>query len=170
MAPPRSVMQRVETELFPEFYADAERTDADLPAVQRADHLAGPELIQQDIANSEGGAPRGRRPPRCSCRPYHPARSGSTSRTTTTRSDEAFVMAAADALRHEYRAIVDAGFVLQLDDPGLAMGWNRDRVRGQDDSTTTARSWRSTSRRSITPSSGLPADRVRLHTCWGNGE
>ena len=40
-------------------------------------------------------------------------------------SDEAFVFAAAEALANEYRAIVDAGFVLQLDDPGLAMGWNR---------------------------------------------
>jgi 5-methyltetrahydropteroyltriglutamate--homocysteine methyltransferase len=40
-------------------------------------------------------------------------------------SDEAYVFAVADAMRHEYRAIVDAGIVLQPDAPDLAMGWNR---------------------------------------------
>jgi methionine synthase II (cobalamin-independent) len=39
--------------------------------------------------------------------------------------DEAYVFAVADAMKHEYRAIVDAGFVLQLDAPDVAMGWNR---------------------------------------------
>ncbi len=34
-------------------------------------------------------------------------------------NDEAYVFAVADAMRHEYRAIVDAGFVLQLDAPRL---------------------------------------------------
>jgi 5-methyltetrahydropteroyltriglutamate--homocysteine methyltransferase len=39
--------------------------------------------------------------------------------------DAAYVFAVADAMKHEYRAIVDVGFVLQLDTPDLAMGWNR---------------------------------------------
>ena len=40
-------------------------------------------------------------------------------------SDEAYLFAAAEAMQQEYRAIADAGFVLQLDCPDLAMGWNR---------------------------------------------
>jgi 5-methyltetrahydropteroyltriglutamate--homocysteine methyltransferase len=40
-------------------------------------------------------------------------------------TDEAYVFAVADGMRHEYEAIVAAGLVLQLDAPDLAMGWNR---------------------------------------------
>ena len=38
--------------------------------------------------------------------------------------DEEFVFALADALREEYRAVVDAGFILQIDDPGVATSWD----------------------------------------------
>src|SRR5208283_3165285 len=39
------------------------------------------------------------------------------------KSDEEFVFAIAEAMREEYRAIVDAGFLLQIDDPDLPDGW-----------------------------------------------
>ena len=38
--------------------------------------------------------------------------------------DETFVFALADALREEYRAVVDAGFILQIDDPGVMTSWD----------------------------------------------
>src|ERR1700739_3930446 len=38
-------------------------------------------------------------------------------------SDEEFVFALADALRDEYRAVVDGGFILQIDDPGVMTSW-----------------------------------------------
>ncbi len=34
-------------------------------------------------------------------------------------NDEEYIFALADAMKHEYKAIVDAGFILQLDDPAL---------------------------------------------------
>ena len=40
------------------------------------------------------------------------------------KSDEEFVVAAAEAMREEYRAIVDAGLVLQIDDPSLPDNWD----------------------------------------------
>ena len=40
------------------------------------------------------------------------------------RTDEEFVYALADAMRDKYRAIVDAGFILQIDDPGIATSWD----------------------------------------------
>ena len=40
------------------------------------------------------------------------------------KTDEEFVFAIADAIREEYLAIVDAGFLLQIDDPDLPDGWN----------------------------------------------
>jgi 5-methyltetrahydropteroyltriglutamate--homocysteine methyltransferase len=39
------------------------------------------------------------------------------------KSDEEFVFAIAEVMREEYRAIVDAGFLLQIDDPDLPDGW-----------------------------------------------
>src|SRR5437667_12809870 len=41
------------------------------------------------------------------------------------KSDEEFLYAFADAMREEYKAIVDAGIILQLDDPCLAEGWDQ---------------------------------------------
>ena len=40
------------------------------------------------------------------------------------KSDEEFLFALGEAMREEYQAIVEAGFVLQLDDPGLPDTWD----------------------------------------------
>jgi len=40
------------------------------------------------------------------------------------KTEEEFLFALADALREEYRAVVAAGFVLQIDDPGLPDWWD----------------------------------------------
>ena len=40
------------------------------------------------------------------------------------KTDEEFIFALAEALREEYQAIVDAGFILQIDDPGLVDWWD----------------------------------------------
>jgi 5-methyltetrahydropteroyltriglutamate--homocysteine methyltransferase len=84
-------------------------------------------------------------------------------------SDEAYVFAVADAMRHEYQAIVDAGFVLQLDAPDLAMGWNR--YVFADKSIDEFRSVAEMHVEAMNSAlDGIPADRVRLHLCWGNSE
>ena len=82
------------------------------------------------------------------------------------KSDEEFLFACADAMREEYKAIVDAGIVLQLDDPCLAEGW--DQVNPEPsvaDYQKLVTSWIDALNHSI---SGLPADRIRLHLCWGS--
>ena len=40
------------------------------------------------------------------------------------KSDEEFMYAVAEAMREEYKAIVDAGLILQLDDPAIAENWD----------------------------------------------
>jgi 5-methyltetrahydropteroyltriglutamate--homocysteine methyltransferase len=79
------------------------------------------------------------------------------------------VFAIADALKHEYRAIVDAGFVLQLDAPDLAMGWNRYVFANSsiDDFRAVAEMHVEAMNHAL---EGIPAERVRLHLCWGNFE
>ena len=79
---------------------------------------------------------------------------------------EKYVFALAEALRVEYRHIVDNGFVLQIDAPDLAMERHTsfaDRPLSEFidfvDMTVAA----------INQGvEGLAADRVRLHVCWGN--
>ena len=87
-------------------------------------------------------------------------------RNTYYKSDDEFLYACADAMREEYRAIVDAGIVLQLDDPCLAEGW--DQVNPEPsvgDYQKLAATWIEALNHAIR---GLAADRIRLHLCWGS--
>ncbi len=83
-------------------------------------------------------------------------------------SHEAYLMALASALSHEYRAIHDAGLILQIDSPDLAM----ERHRFFSD-LTEAEFLRhlelhvAAINRGI---DGIPRDRIRLHVCWGNND
>jgi len=83
-------------------------------------------------------------------------------------SHEAYLADVADAMREEYRAIVDAGFLLQLDCPDLAMA----RHTGFQDLTEAefvARVARHVDAMNAALE-GIPADRLRMHICWGNYE
>jgi 5-methyltetrahydropteroyltriglutamate--homocysteine methyltransferase len=83
-------------------------------------------------------------------------------------SEEAYLAALGDALRVEYEAIVNHGFLLQLDCPDLAMERHmsyQDRPLGDflgfvDRVVATIN----------TALANIPRDRVRLHACWGNYE
>jgi 5-methyltetrahydropteroyltriglutamate--homocysteine methyltransferase len=80
------------------------------------------------------------------------------------QSDETFLLAIADTMHEEYQAIVDAGFLLQIDDPDLQDGWNclpdiplpdyRKYALRVDALNHALR--------------GIPREKVRLHVCWGN--
>jgi 5-methyltetrahydropteroyltriglutamate--homocysteine methyltransferase len=81
-------------------------------------------------------------------------------------SHEAYLMALARELAHEYRAIVDSGLVLQIDAPDLAMDramFHRDLSDAQFVKMCELQV--AAINKGI---EGLPADRVRLHVCWGN--
>jgi 5-methyltetrahydropteroyltriglutamate--homocysteine methyltransferase len=80
-------------------------------------------------------------------------------------TEEAYVQAIAEALKHEYRAIIDAGFLLQVDDAALAnmhdilsidgeqkyLRWAELRIEGLNYALE-----------------GIPEERVRYHLCWGS--
>lgn len=81
-------------------------------------------------------------------------------------TSEAFLAALAEAMRVEYRAIVDAGFVLQLDDPGLPDAWDM-----LDPMPSVAEYQRYATLRVEALNhalEGIPEDRVRFHMCWGS--
>ena len=81
-------------------------------------------------------------------------------------TEEEFLFALADAVHEEYRAVVAAGFVLQIDDPGLPDWW--DMLKPEP----TVESYRRFARLRIDAVNralaGIPEDRVRYHLCWGS--
>lgn len=82
------------------------------------------------------------------------------------KTDEEYLFALADAIRHEYKAIVDAGFVLQLDDPALPDTYDMLVPR------PTIEEYRKFAAVRVEATNhalrGLPEDRIRYHICWGS--
>ena len=164
---------RRDRKLFPDFYRD------ELPSQRRHAAPSVPAVCTGPITYTgqdadparhrqlQGGAARAARyvegvPPRRRAR----AASG-TARTSTTRRDEEFLFAIADAMHEEYKAIVDAGFVLQIDDPGLPDTLGHARPRAQPSrSTASSPSMRVEALNHALR--GIPEDRVRYHICWGS--
>ncbi len=84
-----------------------------------------------------------------------------------TTTDE-YLEAIAGAMKTEYEAIVDAGFYLQIDAPDLAMGRHiMYRDRPDDEFVERAAVHVEALDRAL---ANVPAERVRLHVCWGNYE
>jgi 5-methyltetrahydropteroyltriglutamate--homocysteine methyltransferase len=81
------------------------------------------------------------------------------------RDDEAFLFAIADAVREEYKAIIDAGLQLQIDSPDLLDAWNclpqmtlpdyRDYIALRVEALNHALR-------------DIPAEKLRMHVCWGS--
>lgn len=81
-------------------------------------------------------------------------------------NDEEVVWACAEALKEEYKAIVDAGFIVQIDDPSIAESW--DQVVPEP----TVEDYLAFTQVRVDALNhalqGLPEDRVRFHLCWGS--
>jgi 5-methyltetrahydropteroyltriglutamate--homocysteine methyltransferase len=86
--------------------------------------------------------------------------------TTFYKSDDEYLDALGAAMRDEYRAIVEAGFILQLDCPDLAM--SRTMRFGDLSLEGFLDVCRMHVRVLNAAIEGLPRERVRLHLCWGN--
>jgi 5-methyltetrahydropteroyltriglutamate--homocysteine methyltransferase len=81
-------------------------------------------------------------------------------------TEEEYLWAVADAMRPEYRAVVDAGFLLQVDCPDLASARNTvyagrplEEFRRAAARQVEALNW---------ALEGLSPERMRIHVCWGN--
>jgi 5-methyltetrahydropteroyltriglutamate--homocysteine methyltransferase len=84
------------------------------------------------------------------------------------RSHEAYMHAVAGAMRAEYEEIVRAGFILQIDCPDLAMG-RHSRFKHLDDAQFLRCAEIHVDALNDALAS-IPADRMRIHVCWGNYE
>ncbi|HJT90304.1 MAG TPA: cobalamin-independent methionine synthase II family protein [Bryobacteraceae bacterium] len=82
------------------------------------------------------------------------------------KKDEEYLFALADAIKHEYKAIVDAGFILQLDDPALPDTYDMIVPRPSIEEYRKIAAVRVDAMNHALQ--GLPEDRVRYHICWGS--
>src|ERR1700722_11975288 len=82
------------------------------------------------------------------------------------KTEEELLYACANAMREEYKAILDAGLILQLDDPAIAENW--DMVNPEP----TVDDYKKFSMLRVEALNhaikGLPHDRIRFHLCWGS--
>jgi 5-methyltetrahydropteroyltriglutamate--homocysteine methyltransferase len=161
-----------ETEAFPEYYAQYFKEAmmggtivSIVPVVCTGPiKYRGDKAVQRDIDNVKAAA-------KAAGVPFHhvflPATAPSgVGINEYYKSDEEYFHAVADALSHEYRAIIDAGILLQVDDPflpdifmepGLDLKQMRRRAEIYVEATNSALK-------------GIPAERVRFHTCYGVNE
>ncbi len=83
------------------------------------------------------------------------------------QTQEDYTWALAEAIREEYKTIVDAGFILQIDDPALVDIW--DLWFSLKGDMAGYRKWAEFQVEAVNHAlQGIPEDRVRFHICWGS--
>ncbi len=155
---------------FPEFYEPAVRPPSGKPTGQTVQMVCtgpvvynGEAQLERDLANLKAAVAE------CGANEaFVPAISAPDVAGNQLNehydTDEAFLYAIADAMNVEYRAIVDAGFVLQVDDPRLVNYYIKNPELSIEDCRTWARGQVEAINHSL---AGIAQDRVRYHTCYG---
>ena len=91
---------------------------------------------------------------------------GAGARNEYYSSEEEYMMAVAEVVREEYKAITDAGYIVQIDEPEFATSWQF----FPDYTVEQYRKYLEFCVEIINHAlEGLPEDQVRFHVCWGSG-
>jgi len=127
----------------------------------------GQTALAVDVANMKGAlqveAAQGRQPEDVFMTAISPNNLEFYHRNGYYPTDEQHLEALANAMNVEYRAIVDAGFVLQVDDPRIATHYNR----SPGSSIEECRKFIAERVEIVNLAlKGIPRDRVRFHTCY----
>jgi 5-methyltetrahydropteroyltriglutamate--homocysteine methyltransferase len=152
-------------ERFPEFFAKEmpnALTGSPTEVCTGPITYQGQSLIQRDLNNLTSALPPDTE---AFFTAVAPASTGYNARNEYYSSDREYVYAIADALKQEYRAIIDAGLVLQVDDAVLANMY--DYLVQQ--SPAKYRQWGQLRVDALNHAlEGIPEDRVRYHVCFGS--
>jgi 5-methyltetrahydropteroyltriglutamate--homocysteine methyltransferase len=158
-----------ETIAFPEFYEAHRKAREGL--VAKAVKLSctapieyvGQEILQREIANVKAAAEK-HGVEETFMTAVSPSDVEGQQANEFYESDEAYLYAIADAMQQEYKAIVDAGLILQIDDPRLLTYY----ISQPDLSVADCREWAKLRVEALNHAlKGLPTERVRFHTCYG---
>ncbi|MGE0259451.1 MAG: methionine synthase [Alphaproteobacteria bacterium] len=161
--------QSREYRAFPEFYAWATQMPGAAGQTGRTRWVCtgpvsyqGMAALQRDIATLKE-ALAGVRVEEAFMPAVSPSNLANWNRNEYYKTEEEYLYALADALREEYRAIIDAGLVLQVDDPLLASYYVMHPEAGVEE----CRKWATGRVDALNHAlRGLPADRIRYHTCY----
>jgi 5-methyltetrahydropteroyltriglutamate--homocysteine methyltransferase len=148
---------------FPEFYAQGH-----VGSRQNRMVCTGPiaykghAQLQRDIANLKAAIGSAK------VEAFMPAISPSNveewQRNAYYRTQEEYIVAIGEAMREEYKAIVDAGFILQIDDPRLVSYY----LVKPDATIKECRKWAAQRVEALNHAlRGIPPEKVRHHTCYG---
>jgi 5-methyltetrahydropteroyltriglutamate--homocysteine methyltransferase len=155
---------------FPEYYSWAAQMPGAAGGAQRKQWVCtgpiaykGREVLTRDIENLKVALAQGRHE-EAFMPAVSPAQLAGWNKNAYYKTDEEFCVAIADALREEYQAIVDAGLVLQIDDPQLASHY----TTHPELDIAQCRNWASATVELLNHAlAGIPPERVRYHTCYG---
>ena len=137
-----------------------------MPNVEGPITLRDADAVKRDIANFKAALGPGTDPDNAFVPAVTPGQMLFNFTNKYYPSDEAYLADAAKALSAEYKAIVDAGFNLQLDAPDLAM---RAHCWTGEGGPADMQKYVPMSIEAMNEAiKGLPANKVRLHVCWGN--
>ncbi len=154
---------------FKEFYAELDvrepRANPDLVACVGPVKYVGQDIVKRDIENFKA-ALQGAKVEEAFMPVVAPSSVLPDRKEEYYKTEEEWLTAITDAMRVEYKMIVDAGFILQIDDARFATAYDRMVPPGtfQD-----YRRWLEKFVESLNHAlEGIPEDRVRYHVCWGS--
>jgi 5-methyltetrahydropteroyltriglutamate--homocysteine methyltransferase len=159
----------VDREKFSEFYAELDAHDGVSTTVEAVCvgpiAYTGQEELKRDIDNFKA-ALKGVGVEEAFLPVAAPASVIPDRKNEYYKSEEELIRAIGAAMRTEYKMIIDAGFVLQLDDARAAVTYDRMVPPG---SFADYRKWLALQVDVLNEAiAGLPADRIRYHVCWGS--
>ena len=123
----------------------------------------GHAILQRDIANLKA-ALKGKKVSDVFMPAISPSNIEEWQRNVYYKTQEEYIFAIGEAMREEYKAIVDAGFLLQIDDPRLVSYY----LVKPDASIAECRKWAAQRVEALNHAlRGIPTEKIRHHTCYG---
>src|SRR5215216_6342337 len=153
-----------EAKSFPEFYSETH-------AASRQPHMVctapitykGHRQLKRDIDNLKA-ALDGAKPADAFMPAISPSNVEDWQKNAYYKSQEEFLFAIAEAMQEEYRMIVDAGFLVQIDDPRLVTYY----MLRPNSTIAECRKWAEVRVEALNHAlRGIPEEKVRHHTCYG---
>jgi 5-methyltetrahydropteroyltriglutamate--homocysteine methyltransferase len=148
-------------------FGDPGRSRRKTPACNAPVSVRDPEAVRTDVENLKA-ALKGRQPKDTFVSAASPGVISLFFRNDYYPNQEAYLYAIADAMSREYAALLEAGFVLQIDCPDLAMGRH---IQYADLDLKEFRKKAQMHVEALNHALGKASpDQLRLHLCWGNYE
>jgi 5-methyltetrahydropteroyltriglutamate--homocysteine methyltransferase len=154
---------------FKEFYAELDvrepmANDKMVACIGPVKYI-GQAIVQRDIDNFKA-ALKGRKVEEAFMPVVAPSSVLPDRKDEHYKGEEEWLAAVTEAMRTEYKMIVDAGFILQIDDARAATAYDR---MVPPASFADYRNWLAKFVESLNHAlEGIPEDRVRYHVCWGS--